>query len=214
MVLVGLLLVQCIPSQTKRFKIHIKNFTDLLTELLPKNIDKSKVDIWSQDETRVGQQGSLTRIWTKRGTRPRKVRQQQFIATYIYGAACHNTGESFALILPYTNTEAMNMFLEELSLNIQCNRHVALLIDNAGWHTAKKLTVPSNITLIPLPPYAPELNAMEQVWEWIKNHFLSNQYYDVYKDIVIMACYAWNQLSKDVNLVKSIMYRDWINTPR
>mgnify|MGYP006063481719 CR=1 FL=1 len=108
----------------------------------------------------------------------------------------------------------MNMFLEELSLNIQCDRHVALLIDNAGWHTAKKLTVPSNITLIPLPPYAPELNAMEQVWEWIKNHFLSNQYYDAYEDIVTMACYAWNQLSKDMNLVKSIMYRNWINTLR
>ena len=62
----------------------------MLTELLPKNIDRCKVDIWSQDETRVGQQGSLTRIWAKRGTRPRKVRQQQFISTYIYGAACHD----------------------------------------------------------------------------------------------------------------------------
>jgi DDE superfamily endonuclease len=116
----------------------------MLTELLPKNIDKSNVDIWSQDESRVGQQGSLTRIWAKRGTRPRKVRQQQFISTYIYGAACHDTGESFALILPYANTQAMNKFLEELSLTIQGNRHIALLTDNAGWHTAKKLTVPSN----------------------------------------------------------------------
>ena len=70
----------------------------MLTKLLPKNIDRCKVDIWSQDETRVGQQGGLTRIWAKRGTRPRKVRQQQFISTYIYGAACHDTGESFALI--------------------------------------------------------------------------------------------------------------------
>jgi hypothetical protein len=49
------------------------------------------------------------------------------------------------------------------------------------------------------------------VWGWIKNHFLSNQCYGVYEDIVTMACYAWNQLSKDVELVKSIMYRDWIN---
>ncbi|WP_375359205.1 transposase [Candidatus Tisiphia endosymbiont of Neophilaenus lineatus] len=155
----------------------------MLTKLLAKNIDRCKVDIWSQDETRVGQQGSLTRICAKRGTRPRKVRQQQFISTYIYGAACHETGEACALILP------------------------------SGWHTAKKLTVPSNITLIPLPPYAPELNAMEQVWEWIKNHFLSNQCYGVYEDIVTMACYAWNQLAHNVDLVKSIMYRDWINTP-
>ncbi|WP_375358447.1 IS630 family transposase [Candidatus Tisiphia endosymbiont of Neophilaenus lineatus] len=185
----------------------------MLTKLLAKNIDRCKVDIWSQDETRVGQQGILTRIWAKRGTRPRKVRQQQFISTYIYGAACHETGEACALILPYANTQAMNKFLEELSRSIQGNRHIALLTDNAGWHTAKKLTVPSNITLIPLPPYAPELNAMEQVWEWIKNHFLSNQCYGVYEDIVTMACYAWNQLAHNVDLVKSIMYRDWINTP-
>ena len=84
----------------------------MLTELLPKNINRRNVDIWFQDETRVGQQGSLTRIWAKRGTRPRKVKQPQFIATYIYGAACHDTGESFALILPYANTVAINKFLE------------------------------------------------------------------------------------------------------
>ena len=185
----------------------------MLKELLPKDIDRNKVDIWSQDETRVGQQGSLTRIWAKRGTRPRKVRQQQFISTYIYGAACHCTGKSFALILPYANTQAMTRFLEELSLTIESGRHIALLTDNAGWHTAKKLTIPRNITLISLPPYAPELNAMEQIWQWIKNHFLSNQCYGVYEDIVNKACYAWNQLSENVNLVKSIIYRDWINIP-
>ena len=89
----------------------------MLTELLPKNIDRCNVDIWSQDETRVGQQGSLTRIWAKQGTRPRKVRQQQFISTYIYGAACHDTGESFALILPYANTQAIDL-LHNLSFLI------------------------------------------------------------------------------------------------
>ena len=141
------------------------------------------------------------------------MRQQQFISTYIYGAACHDTGQSFALILPYANTCAMNKFLEDLSSVIDSGRHVALLMDNAGWHTAKKLIIPSNITLVPLPPYAPELNAMEQIWEWIKNHFLSNQCFKAYEDIVTMACYAWNQLNQNVDLVKSIMYRDWINIP-
>ena len=197
-----------------KLKLHIKKLSGHVNRIITENIDRCNVDIWSQDETRVGQQGSLTRIWAKRGTRPRKVRQQQFISTYIYGAACHDTGESFALILPHANTQAMNKFLEDFSLTIQCNRHVTLLVDNAGWHRANRLKVPSNITLIPLPPYAPELNAMEQIWEWIKNHFLSNQCYGVYEDIVTMACFAWNQLSKDVDLVKSIMHRDWINTPR
>jgi transposase len=183
----------------------------LLATLLPKDIDMDLVDIWSEDETRIGQQGSLTRIWAKRGTRPRKIRQQQFISTYIYGAACHMTGESCALILPYANTESMNMFLEELSFRIRPNRHVALLMDNAGWHRATNLIVPNNITLVPLPPYAPELNAMEQIWEWIKNHYLSNQCYVNYTEIVNCACSAWNILSQNSELIKSIMHRDWIN---
>ena len=72
----------------------------MLQKLIPDHIDFSCVDIWQQDETRIGQQGSLTRVWAPVGTRPRKVKQQQFIYTYIYGAACWATGESFALILP------------------------------------------------------------------------------------------------------------------
>jgi transposase len=170
-----------------------------------------QVDIWSEDETRVGQQGSLTRIWAKRGTRPRKVRQQQFISTYIYGAACHTTGESCALILPYANTESMNVFLQELSSRIKPARHVALLMDNAGWHRATNLIIPHNITLVPLPPYAPELNAMEQIWEWIKSHYLSNQCYVNYSEIVDRASFAWTKLSQNIELIKSIMHRDWIN---
>ena len=64
----------------------------MLTNLLPKEVNRDKVEIWSEDESRVGQQGSLTRIWAKKGTRPRKVKQRQFISTYIYGAVCHQTG--------------------------------------------------------------------------------------------------------------------------
>ena len=141
---------------------------------MPDKIELSSVDIWLQDETRVGQQGSLTRIWAPKGTRPRKVKQKQFISTYIYGSACAATGESFGLVLPYTNTETMELYLSQFSQQIRPDRHVALLIDNAGWHIAKDLKIPHNITLIPLPPYSPELNAMEQVWQWMKSNYLSN----------------------------------------
>jgi len=133
------------------------------------------IDLWVQDETRIGQQGSTTRIWATTGTRPRKVQQRQFISTYIYGAACPETGGSFGLILPYANTSAMNVFLQGLSNQAAPGRHIGLLVDNAGWHRSHDLVIPNNITLIPLPPYAPELNPMEQVWEWLKNHFLYNQ---------------------------------------
>ena len=160
--------------------------------MLPKRVEWSQVEVWSQDETRIGQQGSLCRIWAKRGTRPRKVRQRQFLSTYVYGAASYVTGRSCALVLPYANTVAMNLFLQELSRTIDVSKHVALIVDNAGWHKSEQLVVPDNVTLIPLPPYAPELNAMEQVWEWMKKHHLSNQCYKNYNHIVEKASNAWN----------------------
>lgn len=118
----------------------------MLKKLLPEDIDYSNVKIWSQDESRIGQQGSLTRIWATKGTRPRKVKQKQFTSTYIYGAACHSTGQSFGLILPYANTVAMNIFLSELSKEIKPGEHIALIVDNAGRHNSRDLSVPRNIT--------------------------------------------------------------------
>ena len=181
--------------------------------MLPLNIDFSLVDVWQQDESRVGQQGSTTRIWAKKGTRPRKVRQQQFISTYIYGAVCAKTGATFGLVLPYTNAAAMQLFLNELSSQVKDNRHIALVIDNAGWHTAKELSVPENITLVPLPPYSPELNATEQVWNWMKSHYLSNCNFKDYDEIVNKVCLAWNEFSRQPELVKSMCARDWLQTP-
>jgi transposase len=161
----------------------------------------------------VGQQGSLTRIWAPVGTRARKVKQQQFISTYIYGAACAATGESFGLVLPTVNTVAMQLFLDELSKVIQTGRHVALIVDNTGWHIAKDLNIPKNITLVPLPPYSPELNAMEQVWKWLKQNFLSNRCYKDYDEIVDEVCKAWNIFSGSLETVKSICARGWQALP-
>ncbi|WP_232310110.1 MULTISPECIES: IS630 family transposase [Francisella] len=168
--------------------------------------------MWVQDESRVGQQGSLTRIWAPTGTRPRKVKQGQFISTYIYGAACAKSRDSFGLILPTANTIAMQTYLNQLSNHIAAGRHIALVVDNAGWHTSKQLDIPKNITLIPLPPYSPELNPMEQVWEWMKNNYLSNICFDSYNDILEKLTIAWNHFSSNAELVKSICSRKWMFT--
>lgn len=107
----------------------------------------------------------------------------------------------------------MNIFLQTLSDKISEGRHVAMIVDNAGWHTAKALKIPQNITLIPLPPYSPELNAMEQIWEWLRNHHFSNQYYQSYGAIEEHACKAWNDLADNKVLVQSIMKRGWVSLP-
>lgn len=181
--------------------------------MIPDSVDLSCVDIWQQDEARVGQQGSLTRIWAPKGIRPRKVKQKQFISTYIYGSACAATGETFGLVLPYTNTNAMQLYLNEFSEKIKNDRHAALIVDNAGWHIAKELDIPDNITLIPLPAYSPELNAMEQVWKWMKENYLSNTYFKDYDGIVESVCEAWNAFCGDVELVQSLCLREWQSTP-
>ncbi|TXI91638.1 MAG: hypothetical protein E6Q33_09795 [Neisseriales bacterium] len=72
--------------------------------------------------------------------------------------------------------------------------------------------MPQNITLIPLPPYSPELNAVEQVWNWIKAHYLSNCNFADYEDIVDKASFAWNEFTKQTDLVKSMCARDWLVT--
>ena len=181
--------------------------------MIPDSIDLSTVEIWQQDESRFGQQGSLTRIWAPTGTRPRKVKQQQFISAYIYGAACATTGETFGFVLPYTNTDAMQLYLDEFSKKISAGKHVALIVDNAGWHVAKNLNIPDNITLIPLPSYSPELNAMEQVWDWMKDNYLSNMCFKNYDEIVDKICESWNAFCAKLELVKSLCLREWQITP-
>jgi len=97
------------------------------------------VDIWFQDETRVGQQGSLTRMWAEKGTRPRVVRQQQFNYTYIFGAVCPARDTAVGLVMPYANRNTMQIHLEHISAQIPEERHAVLVLDRAAWHTTKKL---------------------------------------------------------------------------
>lgn len=105
----------------------------------------------------------------------------------------------------------MQVYLNGLSKQIKKGRHIALIVDNAGWHKSKGLIIPQNITLIPLPPYSPELNPMEQVWQWMKHNFLSNICFDSYQNIVDELTVAWNAFENDYSLAKSICQRDWIN---
>lgn len=167
----------------------------------------SDVDIWFQDETRIGQQGSLTRVWHYKGERPRITRQAQFLSTYIYGAVCPQTGDSVGLICPYTNKECMRLFMEEVSKHVPEGRYAVLILDGASWHQPDLHQ--SNVGILTIPPYSPELNPMEQVWQYMKQHWLSNRCYKDYDEIVEVACQAWNKLAELTETLKSITRRTW-----
>ena len=188
----------------------LKNeFSQRAKEALPSNIDMDTIEIWFEDETRIGQQGSLTRLWARRGTRPRVVRQQQFMYQYIYGACCPDHNKAAALVLPYANTQAMQEFLEEISRNVHQDKHALVIMDRAPWHMTGKLQIPSNITVLWLPPYAPELNPQESVWRVLKDRHLHNRVFTSMDDIAKAACHVWNNFIKTYGLIRSLCSRKW-----
>lgn len=167
------------------------------------------LEIWFQDEARVGQQGTLTRVWARKGTRPRAPRDRRYDWAYIFGAACPEHGKGAALVLPHADAEAFNLHLREISRRVAKGAHAVVVIDGAGYHGAGALDVPGNITLIRLPPYSPELNAAENIWEYLRKNKLANAVFETYEDIVEACCEAWSFFVKHPKTVTSITSRDW-----
>ena len=155
------------------------------------------VEIWSQDEARIGQKNGLVRQWARRGTRPRQPADQRYDNAYLFGAICPARGVGAALALPYADTDMMQLHLDEISRNVAAGAHAVLLLDRAGWHTTAKLEVQANITPIFLPSRAPELNPVENVWQFLRSNWLSNLVFDTYDEIIDAACDAWRNLKAD-----------------
>jgi hypothetical protein len=105
---------------------------------------------------RVGQKNKLTYRWARKGSRPRAIHDQRTQSTYLFGAVCPERGAGAALVLPACNTEAMQLHLDEIATKVTPGAHAVLILDQAGWHGAKDLKAPKNISLLPLPPRAPE----------------------------------------------------------
>jgi len=167
------------------------------------------VEVWFQDEARVGQRGTVSRIWAQKGTRPRLVQQQQFTAAYIFGAICPKNSKTAGLIMPKANTEGMQQHLDIISATVTPSKHALLTVDRAAWHLTTKLDMPTNITIMPLPPYSPELNPVEQIWQQLRRTDLSNRCFKNYDEIVSVCCQAWNAFAKCAEAVHSLCSRQW-----
>ena len=114
--------------------------------------------------------------------------------------------------MPYANTEAMQEFLDRFSATIAEDEHAVMVLDRAGWHGSGGLVVPANITLVPLPPYSPELNPVERVWLYLKERFLSHRLHADYDAIADAACRACNRLAAEGGRIASLSSYPWIPT--
>ena len=111
--------------------------------------------------------------------------------------------------MPWCNTAAMAAHLAEISLTVDPDCHAVVLLDQAGWHGSARLHVPANITLLPLRPRSPELNPVENVWQFMHDNWLSNRVFASYTDIVDHCCYAWRKLVDQPWRIMSLGLRTW-----
>jgi len=137
------------------------------------------------------------------------VRDTRYQSAYLFGAICPERAAGAGLVMPYANTEAMNKHLEEISKTVSPGAHAVLIHDGAGWHGSSELAVPANITTITLPAYSPELNPLENIWEYLRKNKLANRLYETYEDIVDACCEAWNALMATPECIASITQRSW-----
>lgn len=103
----------------------------------------------------------------------------------------------------------MALHLAEIAAAVAPGAHAVLMLDQAGWHGSRDLEVPANITLLPLPPRSPELNPQENVWQFIRDNWLSNRIFSSYDDILDQCCHAWNRLTEQPWRIMTLGLRQW-----
>jgi transposase len=179
------------PQAREAFK---QKFPALLQEIQRQHPDQRLWTFW-EDEARLGQQGTLTRVWARKGSRPRALKQIGYEFLYVLAAVCPANGQSWALTAPYLNTALVNLFLQQLAASLPPDVHAVLVWDGAGYHKSGRLVIPSNITVIPLPAYSPELNPIENLWHFLRQHYWSNRCYADYDALDQAAFQAWQYLT-------------------
>jgi transposase len=191
---------QANPEVQEFFKEIVVEQIDAIAEAHP----DQEVRTYFQDEARFGQKGTITRVWARRGSRPRAVRQTGFTSLYVLAAVCAATGAVSALIMPAWNTAVVNLFLEQFSRELPAGVHAVLIWDGAGFHTGAELVVPSNVSLIQLPPYSPELNPVENLWHYLRAHHWSNRAYRDYDALQEEAVRSLCAVCEDTETIKSV----------
>ncbi len=170
-----------------------------------KSIDKNNLVIMTQDEGRFGRVNIPKASWAPLGMRPNVPKQIVRQSFYVYCAVAPSLGKMSSLILPYCNTEMMNIFLEQVSKDFKEN-HIIMQVDGAGWHRSKSLIIPDNITFLNQPPYSPEVNPTEHIWDELREKYLHNKIFNSIDESMDCICIGLNDLSSKPEYLKSMTF--------
>jgi transposase len=168
--------------------------------------------LWFQDEARIGQQGTICRIWSDTGSCPRAIRQTNYQWTYLFGSVCPATGQCHGWRMPYANTWIMNLYLKDFAKQLPKDVHALLVMDKAGWHNSKELEIPANISILLLPAYSPELNPAELIWRQLRQRKLSNRLYPTIDDLEAAVDEAWLWISNQQDELSNLCLFPWIES--
>lgn len=162
-----------------------------------------------EDEARFGRITDPRRCWAPRGVRPEVKTQVVREYEYVYGAVSPHDGVLDTLVLPTANTEAMGVFLAEVA-----QRHpdewILMVLDGAGWHKAKRLPIPANIRLVPLPPWSPQLHPAEHLWDELREKFFANRWFETMEQLDQQLVAGLAALEADALRIASLTGFDWI----
>lgn len=131
---------------------------------------------------------------------------------YIFGAVSPRDGQHDSLVLPLANTEAMSVFLEEIR-HRHPGEYILMFMDQAGWHKARALRIPENMELAFLPPYSPDLNPQEQIWDELREKFFGNRLFRSLQAVIDTAAHGLRCLESLPENMKSLTGRKWILNP-
>lgn len=123
--------------------------------------------------------------------------------TYVYAAVAPALGQMVSLILPEASTIMMNLFLEHVSQNFP-HHFIIMQVDRAGWHHAQDLILPANIRLIEQPPYSPEVNPVEHVWEELREKYFHNRIFSSLDLLIDVLCQGLTDLAQDPKRLRSL----------
>jgi len=170
----------------------------------------TEIELWCEDEARLGLIPIIRRIWAPRGSKPVAVGRRRYQWMYVYGFVRPTTGDVYWLLLPTVSAEAFQIALDHFAQAFGVNekKRVLMVVDNAGWHVANNLRIPDGMRFINLPAYSPELQPAERLWP-LMNESRANRPIETLSELEEILVQRCNYLSGASEVIRNRTHFHW-----
>jgi transposase len=188
-----------------------------LLKKLPEEVEKLRqiypeaiIELWSQDEHRIGLKPILRRVWARKGSRVRAVVRPRYQWMYLYGFVQPQSGATSWLLMPKVNTTAFSLALSAFAQEqgVGLNKHILLVMDQAGWHKSRELQIPEGLHLLFLPSHSPELQPAERLWP-LSNEPLANRVFPSLDELELVQAERCRWLIAHPEIIRGRTFFHW-----